>query len=69
MAATDMIKEIDATIACLKKVKKVLQGSQKLNQIFESNVPKRKPLSAEGRRKIAEAQRARWRRVKAAMKS
>lgn len=68
MATTEMIKEIDAAIACLKKVKAVLQGSQMLNQILESRTPKRKSLSPEGRRRIAEAQKARWVKVKAAMK-
>jgi hypothetical protein len=68
MTTTEMVEEIDATIACLKKVKAILRGNQMLSQILESQTSKRKPISPEGRRKIADAQRARWVKVKAAMK-
>ena len=69
MTKAEMIDEIDAAISRLTKVKALLQGNEMSNQLLGPQTPGRRPISAEGRRKIADAQRARWVKVKAAMRS
>jgi hypothetical protein len=69
MTISQMVEEIDSTIARLQEAKALLLSSPLLNQLPAVAIPQRKPLSAEGRRKIVEAQKARWVKLNAAMKS
>jgi hypothetical protein len=63
-----IIGQIDAEIAKLQKVRSVLAGGT--GPVKEAKAPKklgkRRGLSAEGRAKIAAAQKARWAKLKKA---
>lgn len=66
MAIESILKEIDAEIARLQEVKKVLSGAEAKSGKGNTVAKKRKKrkLSAEAREKIAAAQRKRWAAVK-----
>jgi hypothetical protein len=67
VAIESILKEIDAEIARLQEVKKVLSGAEAQNGFKGHTVAKkrkRRKLSAEAREKIAAAQRKRWAAVK-----
>ena len=68
MTINEMIGWIDCSIARLQGAKKLLLECEGSNHLTQSETSKRRPISPEGRRRIADAQRARWVKVKNAMK-
>jgi hypothetical protein len=61
MKKTDIIAQIDAEIARLKEVQSLLNGSG----TTPTTTPKKKgTMSAEGRARIAAAQKKRWAKIK-----
>lgn len=68
MTTTEMLEMIDFAIARLQQVRILLQEQDGLSLSGKGKEVSRKPISPEGRRKIADAQRARWVKVKQAMK-
>jgi hypothetical protein len=75
MNVANLIQEIDAEIARLQKAKSLLSdslgvarkaGRPRMNNVLSR--PARKAMSAEGRAKIAAAQRARWAKAKKSAK-
>ena len=67
MAIESILEEIDAEIARLQEVKKVLSGADAKSGFKGVTVAKKRrkrKLSAEAREKIAAAQRKRWAAVK-----
>lgn len=69
MTRNEMIEWIDCSIARLQGAKTLLLEFEGSNQeLGRSRISKRRPISPEGRRRIADAQKARWVRVKNAMK-
>lgn len=67
MAIESILQEIDAELARLQEVKKVLSGAEAKNGFKGNTVAtkrKKRKLSAEAREKIAAAQRKRWAAVK-----
>ena len=58
METTALISAIDDEIARLTKARALLSGTQ--NGFLLAARPKRRPLSAEARKRIADAQRRRW---------
>lgn len=65
MSVVNIITELDQQIAILEKAKQVLSGDRKPLPF----VVKRRTVSAEGRRRMAAAQKARWARIKAMKKA
>lgn len=55
---------LDSYIAQLREAKKALLSGEATSFIVRLGRSKKKPIGQEGRRKIADAQRARWARVK-----
>lgn len=69
MAIAEIIVELDAEIARLEQVRKLLSDGRSVqlgNPVTKKKAgPKKRTLSAEARKKIAEAQRKRWAAQKA----
>lgn len=69
MAIAEIIKELDAEIAQLERVRMLLSDRRNVqlgSPVVKKNVSRKKrTLSAEARKKIAEAQRKRWAAQKA----
>jgi hypothetical protein len=63
MKTDEIIAQIDAEIARLKQVQSLLNGSETKPTTASKN---RGPMSAEGRARIAAAQKKRWAKVKRA---
>ena len=66
---TDILKEIDAEIARLQRARELLAGDSlakrsSMKTPSAAPVRKKRKLSAEARRRIAEAQRRRWAKIK-----
>jgi hypothetical protein len=59
-----IITELDKEIVRLREARALLAGSSGGTKVS----PKRGPLSAEGKKRIAEAQRKRWAKAKKAAK-
>ena len=59
MDIKQIIIEVDKKIALLKQIRELLAGTS-----INDPEPKRRTLSAEARKKIADAQRKRWAKVK-----
>jgi hypothetical protein len=73
MSIETIITEIDAEIARLTQVRSLLAGSRTINASGAARKPakvsnKRRVLSAEARKRIADAQRKRWAAQKAKSK-
>lgn len=76
MSIESILTEIDAEIARLKQVRALLAGSGKVASTFTERkakktagrMPKKRILSAEARKRIADAQRKRWAAQKAKAK-
>ena len=77
MRIQDIVVEIDAEISKLQQVKALLAGisttemrkpGRPANASLPGNARPKRTLSAEGREKIAAAQRARWAKSKKAVK-
>jgi hypothetical protein len=67
METNQIIAELDIEIARLREVRALLSGSA---DGIKSKAPtKRRTLSAEARKRIAEAQKKRWAKAKKAAKS
>lgn len=66
---TEMLQLLDTYIAQLQEAKETLLSGESTNVTVRLGKSKKRPIGIEGRRKISEAQRARWDRVKKAMKS
>ena len=70
MSLNDVLSTIDAQIARLQQARALLTGSGNSGRGRKSaskpSVKPKRKLSAEGRKKIAEAQRKRWAKQKAA---
>jgi hypothetical protein len=72
MDKTEIIRNIDAEITRLEKVRALLNGAttsavkrgKTLIPKSASTAPKRRKMSAEGRARIAAAQKARWAKAK-----
>jgi len=72
MDTTEIIKTIDAEIARLEKARALLKGDttsatrpeRSLISKSTPKAPKRRKMSAEGRARIAAAQKARWAKTK-----
>jgi hypothetical protein len=69
MDRTEIIRALDQEILRLHQVKALLQGTQKLSPVLSKlvgNTPssRHRNISAEGRKRIAEAQRRRWAKQK-----
>ena len=64
MVITEIIAELDAEIARLERVKKLLSNGRnvQIDSVLakKSAAPKKRTLSPEARKKIADAQRKRW---------
>ena len=65
METKQIITELDKEIARLREARALLVGS---TNGVKPAAPKRQPISAEGKKRIAEAQRKRWAKVKKAAK-
>lgn len=65
METNQIIAELDKEIARLREARALLSGSP---HAFKATTPKRRNLSAEARKKIADAQKKRWAKVKKAVK-
>lgn len=69
MAIAEIIAEIDAEIGKLEQAKKLLSNGRNLQlgnlTVKKSSGRKKRTLSAEARKRIAEAQRKRWAAQKA----
>jgi hypothetical protein len=70
MTIASILDELDAEIARLQEVKNLLSSASRTTADGNSTVakpvrPKKRTLSAEARKKIAEAQRKRWAAQKA----
>jgi hypothetical protein len=74
MNTQDIVSTIDAEIARLQSARSLLAGTASIKRrgrprTSESAVaPKKRTMSAAGRKRIAEAQRKRWAKQKAAKK-
>jgi hypothetical protein len=66
MEATALIAAIDDEIARLTRARNLLSGRETV--IARSSAPKRRKLSAEARKRIADAQRRRWAAQKSTQK-
>ena len=66
METTALIAAIEDEIARLTKARNLLSGRESV--IVRSSAPKRRKLSAEARKRIADAQRRRWAAQKSAQK-
>jgi hypothetical protein len=66
MIPKDVLASIDAEIASLKEARALLKGSGKPAKIpsAQKNGRRKHAMSAEGRKRIAEAQRKRWAALK-----
>jgi len=60
MDTKQILTELDKEIALLTQIRALLTGTK--------SAPKRRPLSAEARKRIADAQRKRWAKAKKAAK-
>jgi hypothetical protein len=68
MTIANIIDELDAEIAQLEQVKKLLMGGSRLAPDKLAATKTRDPISPEARQRIAEAQRKRWAKQKKAAK-
>jgi hypothetical protein len=68
METTEIVKEIDAEIARLQQVRALLSGGQTGNGRVAARPGKKGTMSAEGRARIAAAQKKRWVKLKRAAK-
>jgi hypothetical protein len=66
---TEMAELLDSYIAQLQEAREILLSGEGTSVMVRLGKSKKKPIGQEGRRKIAEAQRARWDKVKKAMGS
>jgi hypothetical protein len=67
MTLTDLVSSIDSEIAILQQVRALLAGQH--GHVRRGRKPgKKRTMSAEGRARIAAAQRARWAKQKRAAK-
>lgn len=64
----EMLELIDSAIVRLQEVKTLLQETGMSIHSVNSTALIRRPITPEGRSKIAAAQKARWKKVKEAMK-
>jgi len=70
MNIQEITQAIDSQISRLQQARALLlQGNNSVARVAQTSVPKRRTLSAAGRRKIAAAQRARWAKLKKSKKS
>jgi hypothetical protein len=78
MDTNEIITQLDAEIARLQQVKSILsstttatakRGPNKSKVVPIASIVKKHTMSAEGRAKIAAAQKARWAKVKKAKKA
>lgn len=69
MKISDIVQSIDLLISRLQQARDLLQDVEVPSQLTNSISSKGRSITPEGRRKIAAAQRARWIKVKEAMKS
>lgn len=69
MNKIELTELIDSYITRLQEVKGLLLAGDGVDPLALLGKSKRRPLSPEGRQKIADAQRARWVKVKKAMGS
>jgi hypothetical protein len=61
METRQIIIELDREITRLREARVLLSGS---SHALKATTPKRRPLSAEARKKIADAQKKRWAKVR-----
>jgi hypothetical protein len=67
MTLTDLVSSVDSEIAILQQVRALLAGQD--GHVRRGRKPgKKRTMSAEGRARIAAAQRARWAKQKKAAK-
>jgi hypothetical protein len=67
MTLTDLVSSVDSEIAILQQVRALLAGQD--GHVRRGRKPgKKRTMSAEGRARIAAAQRARWAKQKRAAK-
>ena len=67
MTLTDLVSSVDSEIAVLQQVRALLTGQD--GHVRRGRKPgKKRTMSAEGRARIAAAQRARWAKQKKAAK-
>jgi topoisomerase IA-like protein len=67
MTLTDLVSSVDSEIAVLQQVRALLAGQD--GHVRRGRKPgKKRTMSAEGRARIAAAQRARWAKQKKAAK-
>jgi hypothetical protein len=64
METTEIVKEIDAEIARLQQVRALLSGGQTGNGRVAARPGKKGTMSAEGRARIAAAQKKRWAKLR-----
>jgi hypothetical protein len=69
MTRIEMAELLDSYIAQLQEAKEVLLSGESTSVLVRLGKSKKKLIGPEGRRKIADAQRARWVKVKKAMGS
>jgi hypothetical protein len=67
MTKTEMAELLDSYIVQLQEAKEMLLSGEGTSVTVRLGKSKKKPIGREGRRKIADAQRARWVKVKKAM--
>jgi hypothetical protein len=61
METRHIIAELDREIARLRQARVLLSGR---SDEFKATIPKRRTLSAEARKRIADAQKKRWAKVR-----
>ncbi len=69
MTRAEMAELLDSYIAQLQEAKEILLSGEGTSIMVRLGKSRKRPIGQEGRRRIADAQRARWAKVKKAMGS